>query len=285
MEPSATADGAVSQPRTAENRAGHACPECDFMAKTKSGLGVHRRARHAENYHADARRTADSRGPRNWTPEELDMLAKAEGELITSGNINKKRVNQQLEGVVAGRSHQAVVGIRKTQGYKSRVERWVEVLSQDNIEGEHPRDGRVGDDPLVEERQARETILEQVFLTRYSGSPKFGSQVLNEGLDALEGRWRGMAWPRLREELKSLIDRHAEYLISGGDSLTAQRKGRRRPRRNHTGPGVGVHVRPPPLTPQGRREFRRANYKSLQNLYAKDRSRAAKTIYLEIGKP
>ena len=41
----------------------------------------------------------------------------------------------------------------------------------------------------------RETILEQVLSTRYSGSPKFGSQVLNESLDALEGRWQGMAWP------------------------------------------------------------------------------------------
>ena len=74
------------------------------MAKTKRGLGVHSRARHPDNYHADARRTADIRGPRNWTSEELDMLAKAEGMLLTSGNIDKKRFNQQLEEVVAGRS-------------------------------------------------------------------------------------------------------------------------------------------------------------------------------------
>ena len=125
----------------------------------------------------------------------------------------------------------------------------------------------------------------QVFSTRYSGSLKFRSQVLNEGLDALEGIWQGMAWPRLREELRSLINRHAEYLFSGRDSLTAQRKGRRRPRRNHTGPGMGVHVRPPPLTPQGRRELRRANYKSLQSLYAKDHSRAAKTVLSGDWKP
>ena len=180
---------AVSQARVAENRAGHACPERDFMAKTKSGLAVHRQARHPDNYHADSRRTADIRGPSNWTPEELDILSKAEGELLTSGSIDKRRVNQQLKGVVAGRSYQAVKGIRRTQGYRSRVERWVEVLSQDNIKVEHPVDGRVGDGPLVKERQARETILEQVFSTRYSGSPKFGSQVLNEGLDALEGRF------------------------------------------------------------------------------------------------
>ena len=160
---------------------------------------------------------------------------------------------------MTGRSYQAVKGIRRTQGYKSRVEHWVEVLSQDNIDGEDPVDRRVGDDPLLDERQARETILEQVFSTRYSRSPMFGSQVLNEGLDALEGRCQGMAWPRLREKLRALINRHSEYLYSGGDSLTAQRKERRRPRRNHTGPGMGVHVRPSPLTPQGRRELRRDN--------------------------
>ena len=88
----------MSQTRAAENRAGFACPECDFLAKTKGGLGVHRRARHPDNYyHADARRTPDIMGPRNWTPEELDILAKAEGELVTSGRLDKKMVNQQLE--------------------------------------------------------------------------------------------------------------------------------------------------------------------------------------------
>ena len=110
----------------------------------------------------------DSRGPRNCTLEELDMFAKAESEVITSGSLDKTRVNQQLEDAMAGRSYQAIKGIRRTQGYKSRVERWIEVLSQNNINGEDPVDGRVGDDTFVEERQARETILELVFSIRYS---------------------------------------------------------------------------------------------------------------------
>ena len=55
MDSPATAGGAEAPTIAPENRAGFACPECDFMAKTKGGLGVHRRARHPTIYHAGLR--------------------------------------------------------------------------------------------------------------------------------------------------------------------------------------------------------------------------------------
>ena len=220
-----------------------------------------------------------SRGPSNWSAEELDLLAKAEGKLITSAEIRKTRVNQQLEGAVAGRTVQAIKGVRRTQRYKQRVEHWVEKLTQDKRE-ERTRTitpERAGDGPLVEERLARETILESVFSNRYTGPVCFGSRILNEGLDKLERDWKDKDSHVLRSELIDLIDRHADHLLSGGDSLSNQR-GSRPPRRKHTGPSTRPQVRPPPLLAQGRRETRRLQYKSLQALYSKDRKRAAESV-------
>ena len=51
-------------------------------------------------------------GLSNWTPGELDLLAKAEGKLITSEEMRKTGVNQQLEVAVACRTVQGTKGVR-----------------------------------------------------------------------------------------------------------------------------------------------------------------------------
>ena len=61
----------------------------------------------------------------------------------------------------------------RTHGYKLRMERWLEDLSQGNTDGEDPVGDKVANEPLPWRRKkAQETIIEQVLSVQYTASLK-----------------------------------------------------------------------------------------------------------------
>uniref|UniRef100_A0A1I8JJP2 C2H2-type domain-containing protein n=1 Tax=Macrostomum lignano TaxID=282301 RepID=A0A1I8JJP2_9PLAT len=54
------------------------CPDCERAFSTKTGLGVHRRARHPSSFHQQKCEEVEKQSKRRWTDEEKHILARAE---------------------------------------------------------------------------------------------------------------------------------------------------------------------------------------------------------------
>ncbi|GBO45476.1 Retrovirus-related Pol polyprotein from type-2 retrotransposable element R2DM [Araneus ventricosus] len=100
---------------------------CDAYARefeTKTGLGVRKRRAHA----VEANNDIDTVRLKNrWSEEEALMLAKAEAELVKRGGV--RFMNQELAGMFAERSIEAIKKKRQSQPYKAMVKNFLDALA------------------------------------------------------------------------------------------------------------------------------------------------------------
>ncbi|GBN11179.1 hypothetical protein AVEN_147567-1, partial [Araneus ventricosus] len=100
------------------------CDACAREFTTKTGLGVHKRRAHT----VEANDNIDTvRQKSRWSEEEALILAKAEAELIQKGGV--RFMNQELAGMFAERSIEAIKKKRQSQPYKLMVKNFLDALA------------------------------------------------------------------------------------------------------------------------------------------------------------
>jgi hypothetical protein len=80
--------------------------------QTKAGLGVHRRRKHASQFHAESVASLAERKLR-WSDEETYLIALTEVQLGDVRNINEELVKQ-----MPGRTLEAIKSHRKSRDYR-----------------------------------------------------------------------------------------------------------------------------------------------------------------------
>ena len=104
------------------------CGECGRSFSTKTGLGVHRRAAHAEAFHAQAAQL-NEQVKRRWTLEEKQLLAR-----FDSGD--EKKTVKDLQALMPSRTVEAIKGRRKTREHQDMVIKCQEELTLQEQEEE-----------------------------------------------------------------------------------------------------------------------------------------------------
>lgn len=97
------------------------CPECGRVFGSSRGLGVHRRSKHPEVYHAEKVASIASKKVR-WSEEESHLLASIELEVVSTG---ARFVNEAIlaTGKFRDRTLEGIKGQRKKQGYRDLLAR------------------------------------------------------------------------------------------------------------------------------------------------------------------
>ena len=97
------------------------CDLCDRAFKTKRGLGVHRRAAHAAEFHAARVEERLTNAVKvRWVDEEVEVVARAEAVLLRGG---ARYVNDSLAQEFPERSLEAIKGMRRSGRYSVWRER------------------------------------------------------------------------------------------------------------------------------------------------------------------
>lgn len=183
-----------------KDRAVFGCPECGRTFTSKSGLGVHRQAKHREAYNAGI---VVERLKARWTPEETYLLAKIEFELSKHGvrNINEAMhahlCSRAQEGG-AVRSLDSIKSHRRQPVYKEVLEslrRSADVELNpaplgDSVVGRVPRTqmARSGE-PLVAEASPRDKLVSELrgLVGRPAPSCRGASELWIIARQAIEG--------------------------------------------------------------------------------------------------
>ena len=293
------------------------CDLCNRVFKTKRGVGVHRRAAHAVEFHAARVEERLTNAVKvRWVDEEVEALARAEAVLLRGG---ARYINASLAQEFPERSLEAIKGMRRSGRYKESLERAKARLGERGVGGavggDVPGEARVaqpavpaqegvlageaavGREPEAEvrgqigllpaRRETRRPANERRALDRGSMSNSEGDHEPElrpqpDPVEPAEMNWRVRIsnWARsieigddetlaavqargLKEALLSAdTDRiHMEVtacLASMYRALPARRHLDRRPRR-----------------PEGRRALRKRQYARIQNMYKRNRGRAA----------
>ena len=116
-----SAASAVGSGSNGGGEVGWVCDLCDRSFRSARGLGVHRRAAHGDEFHAErvAERLATAVKVR-WVDEEVEALARAEAVLLRGG---ARFVNAALTADFPDRTLEAVKGMRRSVRYKACLER------------------------------------------------------------------------------------------------------------------------------------------------------------------
>ncbi|GBN16315.1 Retrovirus-related Pol polyprotein from type-2 retrotransposable element R2DM [Araneus ventricosus] len=93
------------------------CPHCSASFSTKTGLGVHKKRKHAAETNDEVR---TDRMKVRWTSEELSLMAFKEAELLDSGWTAE--INSSLMLLFPNKSREAIKGQRKSKKYKDLLE-------------------------------------------------------------------------------------------------------------------------------------------------------------------
>ena len=248
----------------------HICPDCGFTAKSGGGLSLHRRRKHATEYHREVEARASGVTRTNWSKEEISRLAKIEAELCCKDLLVPQRANQQLSEVFPERTLQGIKGKRRTEVYKNLVVEWTERLRALEVASDVENPGT----PMVD--IAVEVATVSALVSSISLPP-----------DATEDPFF-RKFPDLLAGFRELSELSGEYTFrvygplatrlseSYGDALMSSELRPAQRRRNGRAPGQErAHTHPPIANPQSSRAVRREQYKRLQALLSVNRSRAA----------
>lgn len=278
--PHILADTPDSGLRTNILRPVFSCANCERTFNSLRGTQQHRRRAHPNEYHAEAEARAQLRRPGNWITEEKRTLADAEASLIVSGEFDATRVNQQLHGIVAGRSFAAVKERRRREDHKTLVGALVvEKRGQGGIvspAGERPRpDGAMGaqEDPPIPQDQVHEVQQRLLSFAQdlrgvgvaEQGSSCFGSSILDRGIDELCRR-RDIPSDQIRRLAIEVVEEHATYLMAGGDALGVRRAASPLPGMR-TQRAARPNNLPPETVSTSSKALRKVRYKKCQYLY------------------
>lgn len=93
----------------------HRCLFCDSRYSTKSGLGLHKKSKHFEEYLLEIEHKYANRRNHPWSDEELSILCQFEMDLNCKG---VRYINVALQPFFKHRTHSQIVAIRKTLRYR-----------------------------------------------------------------------------------------------------------------------------------------------------------------------
>uniref|UniRef100_A0A1I8FSP3 C2H2-type domain-containing protein n=1 Tax=Macrostomum lignano TaxID=282301 RepID=A0A1I8FSP3_9PLAT len=115
------------------------CPDCERAFSTKTGLGVHRRARHPSSFHQQKCEEVEKQSKRRWTDEEKHILARAEAgfsgaEAGPSSSMGSGACSPRLEGIPeVGSEEVNKVEAEASRGINRKAVEWV--LSIEPVKG------------------------------------------------------------------------------------------------------------------------------------------------------
>ena len=239
-------------------------PDCNLEFTTKTGRGVHCNRMHKAWW--DAKQLAENPSSRGqWTVEEKSLLARKEAEVWLEGrdkgksdNQIAKSVNAALYKIFEGRTQEAVKGIRRRPSHKERVQSFITEL--------HSNEETHDDDENHIEPQANEPIEIEV----------------NESTDYKDELYKCIKEPIetegfYKERLYEICNNLGEVDISTTIETLALYIKSILPSKE---PSSTTHERME--VPKNRKQKRRADFKKVQDLWKKNRSRCWKTVEADL---
>lgn len=135
--------------QTNQNPIEHICNICGSRCRSKIGVGQHKRHNHPVEYNEEINIT---RQRKRWSEEELLLMAMHEVDAIRN---NERFINQYLDGIMQGRTVEAIKGQRRNAHYKQLV---VDVMN------EPEETGQVDENEHREEDQIEDVDLSQEYV-------------------------------------------------------------------------------------------------------------------------
>lgn len=260
------------------------CEECKKAYKSKGGLALHRRSKHAEAYHEEVAKEVNEGTKKRWDREESVVMARQELKLLGTGK--KVFINQELVKCMPGRTLEAIKGQRKSAEYRALL---VEL-------GKQPQVTVATDIPPPAASVPSMPSLVQI-ATPGASSDRGAQSPIHGETEPMEGLRRfcenNTEWFKLSEaetaeilhpltqkgRVQELVDKEwCAWVPSGARPCPAQSQASSAPTRQRWSAASRNQRRNagPKLSPSRRK--RRTQYAEVQRLYSKNRSKCAGNV-------